>query len=186
MFYNNGVIVQNIIKQLNTNEKYMGLSRYKSWPLEGCDGTEVKKINESLYNQWLVYYNYNGSQVYNINSIKSYELLQSYIKLCKNSDLRIICVETEYDFYDRMDVDLNKEILGFDFIYPTCDFYSAIGDEYDVVEDLGFKYELNNYGLFDDIEQLRRFIETRNNRQKELNIEPNDDFLIVRVSRVLM
>ena len=185
MFYNNGVIVQNIAEQLSSNTNYMGLSRFQSWPLEKCLEGEAKKISEKLCDQWLRYYNYRGRQIYSLNSITSYQLFQSYVKLCEKNSLRIIGIETEYDFYERMSFDFDKDFLGYDFIYPTSDYYSALGDEYDIVDELGFTGELNSNGLFDDVEALKHFIEVRNNKQKLLNIEPNDEFAIVRVSRVL-
>lgn len=55
--------------------------------------------------------------------------------------------------------------LGFDYAYPSGDYYSAVAN--DIIYEKGhlrsqWKKHLNGYGLFSEIEQIRAFAKTRN------------------------
>lgn len=182
-----GYIVQyNEASQYSIHKEYTGISARKSWPLSGSE------IQNGLERDWMNAYleDWNtGGRGRTLDAISDLRTLEVYVKECMKQgyDIRILYVSTvpsneklfaESDLPDTFIAD-----MGYDLIYPVenDDYYSALNDEREILQEAKLLLRLNAFGMFPTIPLLDTYIDWRNNHLQPMEVEPLSDFVKAHV-----
>lgn len=171
MFNANGFLVTKVPQQYEGSVKYSGIET-GPWPLdeyivqEKMSDEEFQQYENVMDNFWLDVKLMNKQQ------------MESYVKICREmkESVRILYIETKgtevsYDLYLHEQYAKTECFLGYDVGQCGGDYYSAL--LMDIIlrpELLGeqFGKYLNQYGLFNEIEDVIEYIEMREKLKEEL------------------
>ena len=162
--YKNGYVIKGLFDGQYTrpldqlSEKYRGIGRYISWPLDSYEDPNSKRISKELF----LYLNPGpyGLQF----TVPKKKLLEEYTALCLDHGIEttVLMIESSYE-YPLIDDELPiVEFLGYDCI-ESGDF-SYWYDEMKVFIDklAALNICLNKNVLFDNIADAKRYIDLRN------------------------
>ena len=176
-------MINGIIFQKDECKEYMGVEGDNWYLNDVYPNTLGDYFNENIEKSW-----YNTDYV-DVCSDKSF--IDTYIKLsCSNNiKFRMLLCETEKE-YPIMDVLCwNKKFIGYDYAYLGGSYYSAVlNDICSRRIDEFAKIKLNEYGLFEKIEQLEDFISRRRKyyQNSKKGIVEEGDFIIYKLYEIFV
>ncbi len=168
----NGIIVQE-----ETNSLYRGVEG-NNWYLN-CFQTFEKYYNEVIDKSWC-----NNNFVDVCSDVK---YIQKYISISmqKQIDFRLIlcCTESEFPCFD-FDVN-HASFLGYDYAYSGGSYYSAIYNDIVSRRICEFrKINLNKFCLFNNIAEVKYFLQKRNKLNNKYYIEKGN-YLIYKLYEIM-
>ena len=166
-WYNNGIVIQGLTQSSecyseSLGKDYIGLERYLTDPLEQQSDIKsmqlTNEITECRLKEW-------GGRMF---TITDQELLHRYISHCKNQDIPIRCIQIEseepYPFSDI--IPSKKNFLGYEYVdtdmQTSCSYEDLCMDP----QYIGHAFDsiiptLNEYGLFDTLSKIQKYIDIR-------------------------
>jgi hypothetical protein len=169
MFLSNGFVVESSCREFS-GIKYYGLDN-SPWPI---DITEIDNYPKEYADEWN---KKDTTTCIDRNGVLllSEEFSKIYVNKCNDETIdtyTLYCeANTGFPGYNKSwskKYKVDENFLGYDYAYPGGIYYSCI------LNDLGrpnffpneYLNDLNQYGLFKDIDSVYRFIEKRNDMKK--------------------
>lgn len=198
MLYFNGFVIQALYSdEYSQNyEGYDGTGRYVSWPLEWEEDDISKELTDEANNRWFYYTyleenNIEGDSM--LNTVGDLNYLNRYIEHCNSLgiNIRILQIQStrKYPIFEEK-IKLKGKVLGYDYSSGGS-FTSLLREDLDgnfEGEFLIFKefYEkLNNSGLIDNIEDIKKYVVIREKLiDKGINLEVLGAMLIMLLADV--
>ena len=182
-FIQNGVIIQDLTSPTNfmSNVKYLGANAYHQHPLCNVNDIACKLITKEVYSKEL-----DDGFYQSLEFISNKNLLQRYINLCKRHDIpiRALFVESQYPFEQWTEEKPDCKFIGYE--YCEIPFDSQIITDFSLYTPLHCFYDkLNEFGLFDTIEEAKEFKSKYDKEFDEGNIGDGEmDSFICRISEI--
>ncbi|WP_294346048.1 hypothetical protein [uncultured Clostridium sp.] len=188
----NGVIIQgcNYKSKFQENQDYngyKGVGRYVSWPLSYEEDVESKEITDLIEEIWINNYEC-------VSLIYDEWLINEYLSICKKKDIeiRVLLVESESIYPQFNDSYMNKIKLGYDYSQGENHFSLLIYDlELSNLNNItplkNIFLKLNKKMLFDDINDIKKYVEIREDLKKKNKYDFEWDFgaNILKISEIL-
>lgn len=176
-------MINGIIFQRDECSEYKGVEG-KNWYLNDIyPNTLGDYFNENIEKSW-----YDTDYV-DVCSDRSF--IDTYIKLSYSNNIRfrMLLCETEKK-YPVMEVPLwNKKFIGYDYAYLGGSYYSSVLNDICSRRINEFaKIKLNEYGLFEKMEQLEDFIFRRKKycHNSKKGIIEEGDFIIYKLHEIFI
>lgn len=174
--FTNGYIIQTQEDSMVCSKKeYKGISSKISWPLDSkCD-----ELQKNLETQWIDNYLNQEPVKRMYEFIFDTTLLSRYMQKCAEKKiitrtLYLETVETDQHFSQK---DCEGQLLGYELIYPSGNYYSALSEEWEMIPKAGLI--TNEWGLFNDEASLDKFIIWR--KAQPIMSEPLQEFVKAKV-----
>lgn len=198
MLYFNGFIIQALYSdEYSQNyEGYVGTGRYVSWPLEWEEDDISKELTDEANNRWFYYTyleenNLNGDSM--LNTVGDLDYLNRYVEHCNNLgiNIRILQIQStrKYPIFEEK-IKLKGKVLGYDYSSGGSftsllreDLDGNFEGEFSILKE--FYEKLNNNGLIDKIEDIKRYVLIREKLiSKGVNLEILGAMLIMLLTDV--
>ena len=173
--YNNGLIIQKA-----RNGKYQGVEG-DNWFLNYEDNIDKEIIDYFDDHIDLAWTNDKC-----VDACNNMSYIKKYLDIAseRNINYRIILCFTNRQYPKMINNDAEGIFLGYDYVYSGGSYYSAVLNDVISKRIPKFqKYRLNDYGLFDSIEELTEFVEDRNIiKENSVDYDIEDgDFIVYKL-----
>lgn len=175
-------MINGVIFQSKSEKKYQGVEG-ENWYLNELEPNLEDYFCKNIEKSW-----YDSRYV---DVCADISFMEKYIKLSKEKNIkfRILLCETERCFPKLEQIICNTKFIGFDYAYPGGSYYSAVNNDICSRRIKFFKkYQLNEYGLFNSCEALKKFIESRSDYMKKFGEEEIEggDYVIFKLSEITL
>ncbi len=174
-------MVNGVIFQKEDNKKYKGVEGYNWYLNDIYQELLGDYFDEYIDKSW---YSSNYVDVCNEETF-----INNYIVLSQKEHIkfRILLCETER-LYPRMENYLyNPKFIGYDYAYAGGSYYSAVLNDICSKRIKEFTiFTLNSYGLFEELKDINKFVEMRNQLiiHRNENLFEKGDFLIYKLYEI--
>lgn len=182
--YKNGVIIQDLSATAfglpKFSGKYLGVNSFWTDPLAEIKDLRCKELSDRLFHK------YQDGYYMTLEFVSDPDLLFDYLLKCKELNIEVRVLQIESDYSDEIcEYDFpNAKLIG----YEVCEipFDSQIITDFDWYGPLHkFYIHLNQYGLFNSIEQALKFKEAYEYEYENGAIGDGEmDIFICKVSEV--
>ena len=187
MLHANGFLVRSIREMDKTlNRQYMGVEG-NSWPLFEIEvpTAHVERLNRCVKDDVILFDRDVADVSVDLDFVLEYE------RECKRNgiDSVILLCETSFASPQVHYCGHHTRFLGYDYADMKYDYYSCVFNDVfgrKILEFAGM--ELNQYGLFNELDDVTAFAELRNRLQENDRewFYERGDFVIARVSQVMV
>lgn len=193
MLYNNGYVVKSLQEHewyTQTFGTYFGIGSFTSWPLKYIDKYDALDWKlESFFLErekgFFLRERYRTEYPFALGVVRDEDMICEYIENCKKENLETIImrVESEIPSEERESRFHVVKQLGWDCL---AQYYFTYLDELEFLDHQGIlTCKLNKNGLFDEIDDVKRFIRMREAAMDEgMNLEDAFEPIPARLSIV--
>lgn len=195
VFNNNGIIIQGVNHTLDMYSPnpifpfgYDGMERYTTWPLEWEEDSISMTLSNEITQKWL------SGDIFGLFTVYDQDLLCRYAEHCSKLKVPIRCLLIESPSkFPAASISLPcKNILGYEYVdtdMQTSCMYEDFADETPRVREAlsTVVQELNEYGLFNCINSIERYLAIRTTLiQEGYDMEDYYHPQIIRINEVHM
>ena len=174
-------MINGIIFQRDECKKYKGVEGDNWYLNDTYPDILGDYFNEKVEKSWY------DTDCVDVCSEKSFIDMYIHLSRSNNIKFRMLLCETEKQYPIMEMLQWKKKFIGYDYAYQGGSYYSAVLNDICLrrIEEFA-QIKLNEYGLFEKIEQLEDYISRREkyNKNSKKRIVEGGDFIIYKLYEI--